>query len=136
MPFPHKTSFWLALLAIIILIHGCEQKENPKFKTGSNWPIYLGDKHNSHYSPLSQINKENISQLKVAWEFRTGDADTKSNTQIQCNPLIIDGVLYGSSPKLKVFALDAATGIRKWIFDPASVTDFSLHVNRGLTYWE
>ncbi len=126
----------LTLIPITILIHACEHKENPIFKTGKNWPIYLGDNSNNHYSPLSQINTENISRLKVAWEFHTGDLDSKSNTEIQCNPIIIDGILYGSSPKLKIFALDAATGNQKWIFDPSNVTDFSLHVNRGLTYWE
>ena len=126
----------LTLISITILIHACEHKENPIFKTGKNWPIYLGDNSNNHYSPLSQINTKNISRLRVAWEFHTGDLDSKSNTEIQCNPIIIDGILYGSSPKLKIFALDAATGNQKWIFDPSNVTDFSLHVNRGLTYWE
>lgn len=117
-------------------MQSCEQSENPIFKTGNNWPVYLGDKHNSHHSPLTQINKNNVAQLQVAWEYKTGDSDPKGNTQIQCNPIIIDGIMYGSSPKLKIFALDAATGKQKWIYDPAVATNFSMNVNRGVTYWE
>ncbi|MCK5210961.1 MAG: pyrroloquinoline quinone-dependent dehydrogenase, partial [Cyclobacteriaceae bacterium] len=129
----------LLLFAFIFFILGivsCTVEENPKFKTGDNWPIYLGDKHNSHYSPLTQINKENIDEIQVAWEYKTGDSDPKGNTPIQCNPIIIDGILYGSTPKLKIFALDAASGEQIWIYDPAVATNFSLNVNRGVTYWE
>ena len=103
---------------------------------GKDWPVYLGDRHNSHYSPLTQINRENVEHLQVAWTYQTGDADPEGRTQIQCNPIIIDGILYGTSPKLKVFALDAATGKQIWIYDPAVKTSFALNVNRGVTYWE
>ena len=123
-------------LLILIFSFSCSHEKNPKFITGKNWPIYLGDNQNSHYSPLNQIDKSNVNQLKVAWEYKTGDADAKGNSQIQCNPIIIDGILFGSTPMLKVFALDAASGKEIWRFDPASVTDFSLHVSRGLVYWE
>lgn len=125
-----------AFIFFILGIVSCTVEENPKFKTGDNWPIYLGDKHNSHYSPLTQLNKENIDEIQVAWEYKTGDSDPKGNTQIQCNPIIIDGILYGSTPKLKIFALDAASGEQLWIYDPAVATNFSLNVNRGVTYWE
>ncbi len=121
---------------MVILIQSCNKKENPKFKTGKNWPVYLGDKYNSHHSPLTQINRDNVKQLQVAWEYKTGDADLNGHTQIQCNPIIIDGIMYGSSPKLKIFALDAATGKQKWSYDPAIATNFSMNVNRGVTYWE
>jgi quinoprotein glucose dehydrogenase len=112
------------------------KKPNPKFETGKNWPVYLGGKDNDHHSPLSQINRSNVNSLEVAWEYKTGDADDKGRTQIQCNPIIIDGILYGSTPKLKLFALDAATGQELWRFDPAVTTSFSMNVNRGVTYWE
>jgi len=131
-----KLIYFLCACLFLNLTISCIESNKQRFKTGANWPVYLGDRNNTHYSPLDQINKQNVHQLQKVWEYNTGDADAKGNSQIQCNPLIIDGVLYGSSPKLKVFALDAATGEEKWSFDPASVTDFSLHVNRGLTYWE
>lgn len=104
-----------------------------------NWSSYQGGKEVNQYANLDQINKSNVKDLKVAWIFNTGDADTlKNRTQIQCNPLIIDGILYGSSPQLKFFALDAATGEQLWLFDSfkeEAYKSFGMGVNRGLTYW-
>jgi quinoprotein glucose dehydrogenase len=97
---------------------------------GRDWPVYLGDKAASHYSSLAQITPGNVSQLQVAWTWHAGDA-SGSSTQIQCNPLVIDGVLYGTTPRLRVFALDAATGRELWRFEPAEANG----VNRGLAYW-
>jgi quinoprotein glucose dehydrogenase len=70
------------------------------------------------YSTAKEIDTSNVRRLTVAWQYRTGDADTVKGSQIQCNPLVINGVLYGISPRLKLFALDAATGSPKWAFDP------------------
>ena len=69
--------------------------------------------------------------------YKSGDSDSLNRTQIQCNPLIIDGILYGSSPKLKFFALDATTGEEKWVFDPweDAYDQYFMGVNRGLVYW-
>ncbi len=119
-----------------VLCFSCSDRNSGKTMNGKEWPVYFGDKHNSHYSILDQINASNVQELNVAWEYKTGDGDTLGRTQIQCNPIIVDGILYGSSPKLKVFALDAATGKELWRFDPAVATSFSLNVNRGVTYWE
>ena len=101
-----------------------------------NWPVYLGDKASSHYSALHQIQSGNVARLKVAWTYHAGGADRNNRSQIQCNPLIIDGVLYGTSPDLQVFALGAATGVELWRFDPAGLKRFNKSgVNRGLVYW-
>ena len=104
----------------------------------NNWEHYGGDKTASQYSSLTQINTENVSQLQVAWTYHTGDADEGGASQIQCNPIIVDGVLYGASPKLKLFALDAATGAERWVFDPYSEEGAPsvFGVSRGLSYWE
>ncbi|MBI3191495.1 MAG: PQQ-binding-like beta-propeller repeat protein, partial [Pedosphaera parvula] len=104
---------------------------------GPDWPVYLGDKASSHYSSLKQINRKNVSRLEVAWTYHAGDARPDDRSQIQCNPLIINGVLYGTSPQLKLFALDAATGCELWRFDPfaGSKENNALGVNRGLLYW-
>ena len=91
------------------------------FSADSNWSTYLGDKASSHYSTLKQITPRNVAKLQVAWTFRAGGMDTNNRSQIQCNPLIIDGVLYGTSPDLQLFALDAAAGKELWRFNPASV---------------
>ncbi len=102
-----------------------------------NWDMYLGGPGTNQYSPLDQINRENASNLQVAWVYHSGDADSLNRSQIQCNPLIIDGILYGSSPALKFFALNAATGEEIWSFDPwgNNYQQFGMGVNRGLAFW-
>lgn len=121
--------------ALIVLLSGCSgEQDDQRYR---NWSSYLGDKTSSQYSSLDQINLENVQNLQVAWTYRSGDADSKNRTQIQCNPIIINGVLYGSTPALKFFALSAATGVEIWKFDPFSgdYDMFGMGVNRGLVYW-
>ena len=77
-----------------------------------DWPVYLGDKASSHFSTLTQINRKNVRRLQVAWTYHCRDAREDDRSQIQCNPLVLDGVLYGTSPQLKLLALDAASGGR------------------------
>jgi quinoprotein glucose dehydrogenase len=103
----------------------------------TDWPTYLGDRANSHYSPLKQINARNVSKLEIAWTYQSGGARPDGRSQIQCNPLIIDGVLYGTSPALVLFALDAATGRELWRFNPlrGGGDHQALGVNRGVVYW-
>lgn len=104
---------------------------------GSDWPEYLGDAGRSHYSELRQIHRRNVHRLQVAWVYRTGDAQRDPPSQIQCNPLIVDGVLYGISPGLKLFALDAATGRELWRFDPvqAGLLASGSGIQRGVVFW-
>ena len=97
---------------------------------GREWPTYLGDKAASHYSTLTQLTPANVPQLAVAWTWHAGDA-RDNQTQIQCNPLVIDGVLYGTTPQINLFALDAATGRELWRFVPPEANG----LNRGLAYW-
>jgi quinoprotein glucose dehydrogenase len=102
-----------------------------------DWPVYLGDPGSRHYSALSQITRENVDRLEVAWIYRSGDARADNLSQIQCNPLIIDGVLYGTTPGLRLVALDAATGRELWRFDPFAGQGAADRpgVNRGVVYW-
>src|SRR4051812_43425469 len=67
-----------------------------------DWPTYLGNKERNLYSPLRQINRENVSKLKMAWSYDTGDKG-----EYQANNLVVEGVLYTASPTRKVIALDA-----------------------------
>jgi len=98
--------------------------------------------HSTHYSPLTEIDTNNVQHLQVAWTYHTGDADTVNHSQIQCRPLFVDGVLYGTTPRLQLFALDAATGKQKWVFNPLdparnkSRGDFIMNNNRGAVYWQ
>ena len=104
------------------------------------WLVYGGNKNATHFSPLNEIDTSNVTKLQPVWIYRTGDADT--GTQIQVNPLIINGILYGVSPKLKLFALEASSGKPKWVFNPLdSITAktggsfFSMNVCRGVTFY-
>jgi quinoprotein glucose dehydrogenase len=128
-------NFAAALFLISFCISSCTQKENY-----NTWQVYGGNKENNHYSSLTQIDTGNVSNLKVAWTYHTNDAD--SMTQIQVNSIVVDSLLYAVSPKLKLFALDAATGKQKWLFDPLADSSgkkmegsFGMNVCRGVTYY-
>ncbi len=101
-----------------------------------DWPVYLGDPASSHYSDLKQISRKNVHQLEVAWTYHAGDGRNDNRSQIQCNPIIVDGVLYGTSPQLKLLAIDASTGKEVWRFDPFSQTNAATGVNRGVVFWK
>jgi quinoprotein glucose dehydrogenase len=112
-------------------IFSCGDRGSDKYK---NWTAYRGDDGITAYSGLKQINTQNVNNLQVAWSFRTHD--NIGNSSIQCNPLIINGVLYGVSPRQKTFALDAKTGKQLWLFDPYKGDTVSSGVTRGLTWYE
>ena len=98
------------------------------------WRSYLGDRSRAHFSPLQQINRETVANLEVAWVYDAGGADPAGGTQIQFNPLIVKGVLYGASPTMRFFALDAATGNELWSFDPGAEVEVWT-ATRGAVYW-
>ncbi len=94
-----------------------------------DWPEYLGGADRNHYSKLTQINPENVSKLQIAWTYSTPDSG-----QMQVNPLIVEGVLYGVTPAVQAFALDAATGKEIWRFgDPLKNW---ASTSRGVSYWQ
>ena len=99
----------------------------------ADWGTYRGGAAQTASSTLAQITKANVGKLAPAWTFDSGDAE--KGTEIQCNPLIVDGVLYGSSAKQNVFALDAATGKLLWRYDPSEGKP-TRGRNRGLVLWQ
>jgi quinoprotein glucose dehydrogenase len=99
-----------------------------------DWTVYGGGRDSIRYSALDQINRANVHKLKVAWTFDTGDA--YKDSEMQCNPIVVDGVIYVTSPKLRLFALNAATGKTRWSFDPNEGKPVTgKNRNRGVTYW-
>jgi quinoprotein glucose dehydrogenase len=131
----NKTSINLFALSII-LFFSCHHAD----KKYTTWSHYKGSEESIHYSSLTQIDTANVKSLQVAWEYHTGDADTANSSQIQCNPIVVDGILYGTTPQLKLFAIDAATGNEKWKFNPFALEGdkkrfFSNNNSRGVTYW-
>jgi quinoprotein glucose dehydrogenase len=99
------------------------------------WNQFGGTSDNIHYSTLDQINRNNVQKLQVAWTYDTKDAFEGS--EMQCNPIIVDGTLYATTPRVRVVALDAATGQLRWAFDPSEGKKSSQKMrNRGLNYWQ
>ncbi len=127
------------LLLTISFVYACNETKTTKFDT---WESYGGSAENIKYSSLKQIDTSNVNKLEMAWQYNTKDADTAGKSQIQCNSIIVDGILFATSPKLKLFAVDAATGQEKWVFNPLDSIQnkrwhhSSVFINRGVSYWE
>ena len=128
-----KNIYYLMVLSTLL---ACSTGQSSNQVAEEDWPVYLGSKGSSQYSALDQINKKNVRNLQPAWQYRAGGHSENGKSQIQCNPLIIDGILYGTSPDLKAFALNAATGEQLWVYDPHKDFKISVSVNRGLIHWE
>jgi quinoprotein glucose dehydrogenase len=95
--------------------------------SGRDWPAYGGGPEQTRYSPLTQINRSNVKRLVVAWTY-----DPHETGGLQANPIVVGGVLYTTTPRHRVIALDAATGALHWTFD--SGID-GRGPNRGVSYW-
>ena len=109
---------------------------------GKDWPAYGGDPGGSKYSTLKQINRGNVAGLKPAWTFTTGEPVTPlphkgKEPAFEATPLVIGGVMYLSTPYGHAYALDAATGKQKWVYDAHidQEGDYGDFANRGVTYW-
>lgn len=127
---PHKKISSRILPALLCLVYACSAPDSKI----ADWPVYRSDKASSGYSDLNQINTENTGQLELAWSYHAGDAREGNKSTIQCNPIIVNGTMYLTSPKLKLIALDPETGKEKWVFDPFKDLE-ATGVNRGVTYW-
>jgi quinoprotein glucose dehydrogenase len=122
----------LCMVALLFLVCCGESTTDSPYNT---WAVKGGTPDGIQYSSASQITTGNVATLQQAWQYHAGDADTVNNrSQIQCNPIIVDGVLYATSAGLKAFAIDAATGKEIWKFQPEEKNP-GLGVNRGVTYW-
>ena len=107
-----------------------------------DWPVYGHDAGGTKYSPLSQINRANVSSLKPAWTFHAGDMYAPTNGKgrpsgFETTPLYIDGTLYLTTAFGRLIALDPITGKERWNYAPhvnttAGYGDF---VNRGAATW-
>jgi quinoprotein glucose dehydrogenase len=105
----------------LTVANGCPSRE-----TYRNWNRSHGDNGGTRFSALDQINRQNVTNLQVAWTYHTGDG--KDN--IQCNPIVVRGVMYAPSPGKHIVAVDAGTGQEIWRFKPEGRPAF-----RGLIYW-
>ncbi|HET9635087.1 MAG TPA: pyrroloquinoline quinone-dependent dehydrogenase [Gemmatimonadaceae bacterium] len=118
---------------MVVVAVACTTTPAPRPLANANWTTTGGDAGNGRYSYLDQINRENVAQLQVAWTYHTGDSS--SHSQIQATPIIIEGVLYTSTPALNIIALRADNGTLIWRFDPFANRQRATHVNRGVVFW-
>jgi membrane-bound PQQ-dependent dehydrogenase (glucose/quinate/shikimate family) len=109
------------------------------------WRFYGGDPGGTRSSPLTQITRENVARLKPAWTYHTGEVRREERSTarhrippFESTPLVIDDVLYFSTPSNRVIALDAATGREIWKFDPQAGHrgPRHFHQHRGVAYWQ
>lgn len=117
-----------------------ESAGDPQQNPGASvdWPRVGNDGGGTRYSALRAIHTGNVSNLAVAWTYRTGDAG--EHTTIECTPIVVEGVMYITTARTKVVALDALTGRERWQFDPYADTSrkwikASGGVNRGVAWW-
>jgi len=111
----------------------------PRSRRGIEWAAYAHDQHGTRYSPAALITPANVAQLVPVWTYRTGDYTLPPNAiRDETTPLVVDGVLYLSTPFGGVRALDPETGAERWAFDPELDLhgDYGDPANRGLSTWE
>ena len=118
------------------------QSPNDRLRQDSEWPSYGRDAGGSRYSPLTQINRENVKRLKVAWTYRTGDLadgrNARSSSAFQSTPIFVDGSFYVVTPFNRVIALDPTSGKEIWTYDPKIDLKRGYHNqlnSRGISTW-
>ena len=92
-----------------------------------DWPAYGGGPEQARYSTLAQIDRSNVGRLELAWTYDSGETGG-----LQTNPIIVRGVLYTTTPRHKVVAIDGGTGHVRWTFDSGIE---GRGPNRGVTFW-
>src|ERR1041384_1229571 len=122
------------LLLLLAAASGAAQS-----RQDGDWPAYGRDRGGERFSPLTGITRENVGRLAVAWEYSTGEAalSTGNATSFEATPLVLDGVMYLSTPLGKVVALDAETGRERWVADLRvdRARIFGDFTTRGVALW-
>ena len=121
---------------------GCGPVAEPVDLAGpiAGWPTWGGDAGGSRHSPLTQITRENVGRLELAWRFHTGDvaqgSRTRGKSTFEATPILDGDTLYFCSPFNRVFALDAETGAQRWVFDPkVEIAELWQLTCRGVALW-
>ncbi|MGB2635316.1 MAG: pyrroloquinoline quinone-dependent dehydrogenase [Candidatus Acidiferrum sp.] len=129
----------LVFLLLLPFLAAAQSKNNSAADTG--WPTYSNDPGGTRYSPAKQIDRSNVSQLKVAWTFRTGalphDEELDHKAAFEATPILVDGKLYLSTPYDHVIALNPVTGEKLWEYDPKLELPYGASevTSRGVAAW-
>ncbi len=140
------TSFarFLTLSLALLVLGACSELPPASPGHAAEWAFYGHDPGGERFSPLDQINVENVRGLVPAWTFSTGEAEWMNSASLsrpaafECTPLVIGNRLLLSTPSGRVVALDATNGEEIWEFDPfpGRTADRKFQANRGVAYWE
>ena len=109
--------------------------------SGGEWPSYGNDVGGSRYSPLSQIDRQNVGSLRVAWIYRTGETVGEpppyAHYAFEATPIMVEGTLFLSTPYDRVIALDAETGQERWAWDAKvdRARRLAIVTSRGVSTW-
>jgi quinoprotein glucose dehydrogenase len=136
-------SLFVCIITIAFGVVGARKSSaRPGNASDAEWPYYGHDAGGMRYSPLTQINRENVTRLQIAWTFHTGDISEgrgrRKRSGFESTPLVVDGTLYLTTPFNRVIALDPATGAQRWAYDPKIEMDGDYGdglVNRGVAAW-
>jgi len=153
---PSKTVLGLSAFLVLLVAAGCRSKSNSPAtaqESGTpanvdtarlinadqqpdNWMSYGRTYSEQRFSPLKQINDQNVGQLALAWYL---DLDTRRGQE--ATPIVVDGVMYFTTAWSKVFAVKAATGEKLWSYDPKVPPEWAINaccdvVNRGVAVWQ
>jgi quinoprotein glucose dehydrogenase len=107
----------------------------------TQWPTYGNDPGGSRYAQIDQIDRTNVTKLVAVWTYRTGDLGegypSAERAAFEATPILIDSMLYFSTPYGHVHAIDAASGERLWRFDAELPNDrrYSENTSRGVSAW-
>src|SRR4029078_9649355 len=132
----------LGLVGAVVLAGGIAMGGAPVGPSADDWPVYGHDTSSSRSAPLTDIPRENVSRLKVAWTYHTGDlSDGKGQRRrsgFETTPIVVDGTLYLTTGFNRVIALDPARGAERGSYDPRTVLNAAYGdglINRGVATW-
>ena len=130
-PSMRATTCRLAAVLLPVALHA-------QSRTDGEWAAYGRDQLGGRYSPLTQVTRENVAQLTVAWTYRTGDtAHVRRQVKFEATPLVVDGTMFIATPFGRAIALDPVTGKEKWAYDARPNRDdgWGDFANRGVSTW-
>ncbi len=132
------------MLPILLLVACGSALEIDYSGPTATWTQFGSDAGGARHSPLTQVNRDNVEALEIAWEYHTGDVsdgegDIPSTSAFEATPVVVDDTMYLCSPFNRVIALNPETGAEKWTHDP-KIDLQGRYANqlvcRGVTYWK
>jgi quinoprotein glucose dehydrogenase len=128
------------LTAATVLVAGCLPAVRGDRTVAGEWPSYGNDPGGTRYSTLDQIDRANVARLRIAWTYRFGETAGPrpyGHEAFEATPLMVDGTLFFTTPDTRVIALDAATGVERWRYDPRvdPARRLALVTSRGVSTW-